>query len=140
MRSSSAYSRTPTRGYAWRPLRSRPALRKRPLAAHRALLTELIGSPALTSAAAAATHARDGPHPVDELIFALAERSSRPAPRHSTTSPPPVPGHVKALAELVLRAYAQAPDPTARRALDLIDRLLELRACGIADAVASAEL
>lgn len=49
-------------------------------------------------------------------------------------------GHSKQLAELVLRAYAQAPDPPARaRALDLIDRLMELRAYGITDAVDSAE-
>jgi hypothetical protein len=48
-------------------------------------------------------------------------------------------GHSKQLAELVLRAYAQAPNHARARALDLIDRLMELRAYGIADAVASAE-
>lgn len=118
-----------------------PALRGRPLAAHRALLTGLIGSPALKPALPQLLLTLEmAPDRVDELVFALAERflatNTEALDNVATASA----RHVKALTELVLRAYAQASHPTARaRALDLIDRLLELRAYGIADAVASAE-
>ncbi len=80
------------------------------------------------------------PDRVDELVFALAERFLATNTEALDSIATAGAGHSKQLAELVLRAYAQAPDPPARtRALDLIDRLLELRAYGIADAVASAE-
>lgn len=118
-----------------------PALRERPLAPHHALLTELIGSPALKPALPQLLLTLEfAPDRVDELVFALAERFLATNTEALDSIATAGAGHSKQLAELVLRAYAQAPDPPARaRALDLIDRLLELRAYGIADAVASAE-
>jgi hypothetical protein len=118
-----------------------PALRGRPLAAHRALLRELIGSPALKPALPQLLLTLEmAPDRVDELVFALAERFLATNTEALDSVATAGAGHSKQLAELVLRAYAQAPNPPARaQALDLIDRLMELRAYGITDAVANAE-
>jgi hypothetical protein len=100
-----------------------PALRGRPLAAHRALLTELIGSPALKPALPQLLLTLEtAPDRVDELVFALAERFLATNTEALDSVATAGAGHSKQLAELVLRAYAQAPNPPARGARARSDR------------------
>lgn len=117
------------------------ALRNRPLAPHRQLLEDLVASQAFENALPqlliTLAHATE---PVDELVILATRRFIDLYSGEMHTIATRAAGDAREIGELVLRAYAQAPDQSARgRALDLIDQLLAGAAYNVSQLIDEAE-
>lgn len=116
-------------------------LRGERLADHRPVLIALINSPALLEAASQLLITLEqAPDRVDDLIIRCAQRFIELHGADAADIATSAAADTPQLGNLLLRAYAQAEEPSSRAAvLDLFDRLLELDSYGIGDLVDQAQ-
>ncbi len=117
------------------------ALRNRPLAPHHQLLADLADSQAFEAALPQLLITlEDATEPVDELVAVTARRFIELYRGQMHSIATRAAGDSKEVGELVLRAYAQAPDAATRaQALDLIDELLVEAAYNFSQLIDKAE-
>jgi hypothetical protein len=111
-------------------------LRGESLARFRDVIKAYIASPAMTDPTQLLITLEHSPTPEHQLILQLAHRivdDERGALGDIRTH---AAGDARKLTQLVLRSYSLSDDPAQRRELlDVVDRLLEVGAYGIADAI-----
>lgn len=117
------------------------ALRNRALAPHRKLIEVLVASPAFEDALTQfLITLEQATEPVDELVIVTARRFIDLHRGQISNFSTRAAGDSKEVGELVLRAYAQAPDASARaQALDLVDDLLAEAAYNFSKIIEQAE-
>jgi hypothetical protein len=117
------------------------ALRGRPLRPHAGLLAALIASPAFAAAInQLAITLERAPDRIDDLLAATVEHFLKEFSDEARSIQTGAAGAAHELATLVLRWYAQAEQPDSRRrALDLLDKMLEAQSFGVQELVSGAE-
>ncbi|MDQ3740607.1 MAG: hypothetical protein M3389_06645 [Actinomycetota bacterium] len=118
-----------------------PNLRGAPLRPYAPLLHDVIQAPAFDAIGSQLLLTLEAaPDRVDDLVLASARRFVDEHGRELGDFSTGAAADARELCTLVLRAYAQAPDPAGRAAaLDLIDQLLLLGAYGIEEALSESE-
>jgi hypothetical protein len=116
-------------------------LRGRPLRPYAELLVALIASSAFAAAIDQLAITLEGaPDRVDDLLAATVARFLEGFSDEARSIQTSAAGAGHELATLVLRWYAQAEEPGARRrALDLLDKMLEAQSFGVQELVSGAE-
>jgi hypothetical protein len=111
-------------------------LRGESLARYRALLAAFIASPAAHDPTQLLLTLEHAPEPEHDLTLQLAHRIVDKDARELGDIRTSAAGDARYLARLLLRSYSLVEDATLRaQLLDVIDRLLEINAYGIADAI-----
>jgi len=111
-------------------------LRGEPLARYRALLTAFIASPSADDPTQLLLTLEHAPEPEHDLTLQLAHQIVDTEAHELGDIRTGAAGDARYLTQLLLRSYSLVEDATLRaQLLDVIDRLLEVNAYGIADAI-----